>query len=154
VIDIRPATVDDAAGLAELRWEFRSAKATPTEDRESFVARCTVWMRAQLTTNLQWRAWLAADGSRIVGQVWVHAIEKLPNPAVERERHLYVSNVYVTPTARGGVGTRLLETVLEWAKSQAVDRVILWPTDRSRALYKRYGFAEPTDILELEIGSD
>lgn len=151
MIEVRPATIDDAGQLAQLRWEFRSAKATPTEDRDFFVARCTGWMRAQLTTNLQWRAWVACDDAQVVGQVWAHVIEKLPNPAVERERHLYVSNVYVTPGARGGIGTRLVETVLAWAKSESVDRVILWPTDRSRSMYRRQGFVDPADILELEL---
>lgn len=151
MIDIRPATIDDAARLAQLRWEFRAAKATPAEDRDAFVARCSAWMRAQLTTNLQWRAWVACDDGQVVGQLWAHVIEKLPNPAVERERHLYVSNVYVTPAARGGIGTRLVDAVLAWAKSESVDRVILWPTDRSRSMYRRHGFADPTDILELEL---
>lgn len=151
MIEVRLATIDDAARLAQLRWEFRSAKATPTEDRDAFVARCSAWMRAQLTTNLQWRAWVACDGGQVVGQLWAHVIEKLPNPAVERERHLYVSNVYVTPSARGGIGTRLVDAALAWAKSESVDRVILWPTDRSRSMYRRHGFADPTDILELEL---
>jgi GNAT superfamily N-acetyltransferase len=153
MIEIRSATIDDAARLAELRWEFRSAKNTPVEDRDLFIARCAAWMRAQLTTHLIWRAWVAADGDRIVGQVWVHLIEKLPNPAVERERHLYVSNVYVTPSSRGGVGSRLVEAVLDWAASQNVDRVILWPTERSRPLYLRHGFTEKVDLLELSLKS-
>jgi GNAT superfamily N-acetyltransferase len=151
MIDIRPATIDDAAQLAELRWEFRSGKAEPIEDHDTFVARCAAWIRAQLTTNLQWRAWVATDGDAVVGQVWVHVIQKLPNPAAERERHMYLSNLYVTPSARGGVGSRLLETALAWAASQAIDRVILWPTPRSRPLYLRHGFTEAVSFLELEL---
>jgi len=75
----------------------------------------------------------------------------VPNPAAERERHMYLSNLYVRPEARGGVGTRLLEAALEWAVSQHVDRVVLWPTDRSRPLYLRHGFTADVDLLELEL---
>ena len=57
----------------------------------------------------------------------------------------------VRPEARGGVGTRLLEAALEWAVSQHVDRVVLWPTDRSRPLYLRHGFTADVDLLELEL---
>ncbi len=150
MIDIRPATVDDAERLAELRWEFRSAKAPAIENREMFIARCAGWMRAQLTTNLQWRAWAALNDGRIVGQLWAHLIEKVPNPANEGRRHLYLSNLYVTPRCRGGVGARLIETAIEWASTQEVDRAILWPTDRSRSLYSRHGFATTTALVELK----
>lgn len=151
MIDIRPATADDAAALAELRWEFRSGKDTPVERRDAFVARCASWMRDQLRTSESWRAWLAEDAGRVVGQVWVHLIQKVPNPAAERERHVYLSNLYVTPGARGGVGTRLLETAIAWASASAVDRVVLWPTPRSRALYLRHGFSEKVTFLELKL---
>ena len=40
MIEVRPATVEDALELAALRWEFRSAKAEPAEDRDMFIARC------------------------------------------------------------------------------------------------------------------
>lgn len=151
MIDIRPATADDAEALARLRWEFRSGKAAPVEERDAFIARCAAWMRAQLAINLQWRAWAADEGGRIVGQVWIHVIQKLPNPSAERERHVYLSNLYVTPTARGGIGTRLLEAALAWAASEAVDRVLLWPTSRSRPLYLRHGFTEQVSFLELAL---
>jgi GNAT superfamily N-acetyltransferase len=151
---IRPATAGDAGALADLRWEFRSAKNPPVESRDAFIARCESWMRHELTTMASWRAWLAEDDGEIVGQVWVHLIHKVPNPAGERERHMYLSNLYVRQAARGGVGTRLLEAALDWAASQRVDRVVLWPTDRSRPLYERHGFTADVDLLELDLETD
>jgi GNAT superfamily N-acetyltransferase len=151
MIDVRPATVEDSLALAELRWEFRSAKAEPVEDRSVFLSRCAGWMRAQLTTNLHWRAWAATRDGRIIGQLWAHVIDKVPNPANERERHLYLSNLYVTPHARGGVGARLIEAALHWASTEHIDRALLWPTERSRSLYARYGFALAADVLELTL---
>ncbi|MGE5244445.1 MAG: N-acetyltransferase family protein [Betaproteobacteria bacterium] len=143
---IREAAPADAAALAGLRWEFRSGRTDPTEAREVFVARCTEWMRVRLDRG-EWRAWVAEDAGDVVGNVWVHAIDKIPNPVGERERHAYLSNLYVRPSARGGTGTRLLEAAIAWASAGGVDTLLLWPTDRSRTLYARHGFVLSGDFL-------
>ncbi len=148
-VTIRAATPDDAAALAELRWEFRSGLNPPVEDRGPFVARCADWMRRELGPSGGWRAWLAAaDDGAISGAIWMHMIAKVPNPVGERDRHAYVSNLFVKPAARGGVGTKLLEAVLEWTEAHGIDRVVLWPTAGSRSLYRRYGFTFNGDVME------
>src|SRR6185436_14386609 len=101
MIDIRPATPDDAPALAELRWEFRAGRDPAVETRDAFVERCTGWMRRELAAGDPWRAWVALAGGRIVGQVWLDTLYKVPNPIAERERHAYLSNLYVTPDERG-----------------------------------------------------
>ena len=148
-IEIRAATPVDARMLAELRWEFRAGRDPAVEERQAFVDRCAAWMASELA-GTAWRAWVAHQSGRIVGQVWVNLIQKLPNPIDERERHLYLSNLYVQPAARGGVGTALLETALEWAGDNGVDRVILWPSARSVGLYTRHQFRRDADVMELK----
>src|SRR5262245_10905097 len=139
MIDVRPAQPADVAALAALRWEFRAGREAPAEPEGAFLARCAEWMRRELESG-RWRAWVAVRGERIVGQVWLHVFVKLPNPVGERDRHAYLSNLYVVPSERGGIGTRLLESALGWAESQGVDRVVLWPSARSATLYERHGF--------------
>jgi GNAT superfamily N-acetyltransferase len=143
---IRPATPADAARLAELRWEFRAGRDPAVETHDAFVDRCAAWMSGELSGS-GWRAWVAADGDAIVGQVWALLIQKLPNPIGERDRHVYLSNLYVQPAARGGVGTALLETVLDWASANGADSVILWPSGRSVTLYGRHDFRRD-DVME------
>jgi GNAT superfamily N-acetyltransferase len=147
VIDVRPATSADAMALAELRWEFRAGREPAVEGRDVFVERCAAWMRGQLEAGDPWRAWVAEEDRRIIGQVWLHNIDKVPNPNGDRERHAYLSNLYVTPASRGHVGTRLLETALEWTSANGVDHIILSPTARSRTLYSRHGFTVSGDFL-------
>ena len=149
MIDVRAARPSDAAVLAALRWEFRAGRDPAVESRDAFVARCAGWMQKELAAGDAWRAWIAekADG-QVVGQVWLHIINKVPNPIAERERHAYLSNLYVTPAARGGVGTRLLETVLAQAAADGVDSIVLWPSARSRSLYLRHGFTPRGGVLE------
>jgi GNAT superfamily N-acetyltransferase len=148
MIDVRAASPADAAVLAELRWEFRTGRAPAAETREAFVERCTVWMRRELAAG-HWRAWVAISEAHIVGQVWLVTLQKIPNPVAERERHAYLSNLYVKPGERGGAGTRLLEAALAWAKANGVDRVVLWPTARSVSLYERSGFTRNGEVMEL-----
>jgi GNAT superfamily N-acetyltransferase len=148
---IRPAAPADARRLAELRWEFRAAKNAPVEEQGAFLDRCAAWMSAELEGGI-WRAWVAERDGRIVGQAWLQVLSKVPNPNGERARHAYISNVYVTPAARGGVGTRLLDAAVEWASRHQVDRVVLWPTTQSRSMYMRRGFTPNGEVLELTCG--
>jgi len=147
---IRPAESADAPRLAELRWEFRAGREPAVEDHAAFVNRCTAWMTRELGAS-NWRAWVALADGAIVGQVWVHLILKLPNPVGERDRHAYLSNLYVQPAARGGVGSALLETALDWCRAEGVDRVVLWPSKRSVSLYRRHAFKRDYDVMESKI---
>jgi GNAT superfamily N-acetyltransferase len=151
VIAVRRAVPDDAGTLAALRWSFRSGRAPAVEDQTAFIDRCTVWMRRELERGGVWQSWVAADDGRIVGQVWLQLLTKIPNPVGDRPRHAYISNLYVIPKARGGVGRQLLAAALDWAKQQTVDRVVLWPTGRSTSLYEQHGFVRLGDVMELRL---
>ena len=146
-IVIRKATPADCDRLAALRYEFRSEVGSSVEDQEAFIQRCSAWMFHRLSAD--WRAWVAVHNREIVGQIWLHLIEKLPNCNGEPELHGYMTNLYVRRECRGGVGSRLLAHALHWLHEKPVDAVILWPTPRSRTLYQRHAFREPQDILEL-----
>jgi GNAT superfamily N-acetyltransferase len=106
-------------------------------------------MRRALRPGAPWLAWVAMRGDAIVGTIWLGRIAKLPNPVPEPELHAYVTNVYVAPEERGsGLGTRLVQKALAWGDARDVDRTILWPTPRSRALYARHGFRGPRGLME------
>ena len=113
--------------------------------------RCGDWMRTELASG-RWKAWVALEDTRILGQAWMYFMPKIPNPTAELERNAYISNVYVTPGSRGGVGGRLLTAALEAARVERVDYVVLWPTDRSRTLYMRHGFVANGSVLTFKCG--
>jgi len=146
-IVIREATPTDADQLAALRYQFRSEIGGAVEDKNTFLQRCSAWMSSRLSA--EWKCWVAVRNNEIVGQVWLHLIEKMPNCNGAPELHGYITNLYVRPECRGGVGGNLLRQALEWLKTKEVDAVILWPSPRSRTLYVRHGFKVPKDILEL-----
>ena len=153
MIAVRAATPADAVALATLRWEFRAGRDRAVESQQAFIDRCTEWMRDGLVGG-RWRAWVAVSAgpggeARFVGQVWVQVIQKMPNPIGERERHAYLSNLYAQPAERGGVGTVLLQTAIDWARANGVDRIVLWPSPKSVTLYHRHGFTRDGDVMEL-----
>lgn len=151
MIAVRPATPADAEALTALRWEFRAGRQAPAETEDAFSKRCAAWMRHELESGARWRAWVAVDGARIVGQVWLQLLSKLPNPVGERTQHAYLSNLYVQPAVRGGVGTQLVTTALAYARANGADRVLLWPSERSVSLYERFGFVRGADSMELKL---
>jgi GNAT superfamily N-acetyltransferase len=108
-------------------------------------------MRRELGAAHTWRAWVAVGDRAIVGQVWLRILHKIPNPVAEPETHGYLSNLYVTPSARGGTGSLLLDTAITWARSNEIDRVVLWPSPRSVTLYLRHGFSHGGEVMELHV---
>jgi GNAT superfamily N-acetyltransferase len=156
-IAIRPATPDDAAALAALRFEFRASLRSTRESESAFVARCADWMRERLSLGRgeargAWKCWLAQADHEAVGHLWIQTVEKIPNPGFELELHAYLTNFYVRDTVRGtGVGTRMLGAALEWCDGHGVDVVFLWPTARSRPLYERHGFVAADAVLTRQL---
>lgn len=148
----REATASDAGALAVMRYVFRASIGEVTEGRDAFVARCSDWMAERLREGGAWRCWVVEDGGGIRGHLWLQVIEKVPNPVVELERHGYITNVYVESGSRGaGAGAMLLEAAMGWCTENGIDSAFLWPTERSRALYRRFGFAEPQDLMEAVV---
>ena len=154
MLTVRDATLDDAAELARLRYEFRAAERPAIEPRQAFIERCTSWMRERLAPGSSWHCLVAEKDGATVGHVWLEVVDKVPNPgANEPERHVYLTNLYVRPGARGGPGSALVEAALAWCRERRADTVILWPSEKSRTLYARYGFAPTTHILALRFTS-
>ena len=142
--DIRIATPADAATLAVMRYDFRASLQPATEDQGAFIARVEAWMRDRLASP-DWRAWVAVAGDRIVGTIWLHRMEKMPNPVGEAAAIGYITNTFVLPDLQSsGIGSALLKAVIEFSEREGYHTLILWPAPRSRAFYMRQGF-EPRD---------
>jgi GNAT superfamily N-acetyltransferase len=150
---VRPAREPDVPTLAKLRYEFRAALKPVDEPEAEYIARCSAWMREHLAPGGDWMAWaLDADGD-ITGTLWLHLMDKIPNPVVELERLAYVTNFYIVPAHRGaGGGSMLLKAAIDACVALQVDKMFLWPTARSRPLYARHGFGTQDDVLVRQIG--
>jgi GNAT superfamily N-acetyltransferase len=149
---VRRASQADVTTLAQFRYAFRASRHKPIEQENEFVARCVEWMRPRLRSDSRWRVWLLEENGTPIGNLWVQIIEKLPNPGDESELHAYVSNVFVLPDHRNkGGGGMLLDAAIAECRGFHVDTMFLWPSDDSRPLYARHGFAEPKRLLVNEL---
>lgn len=151
-VRIRLARSGDGAALADLRYRFRAETEQATESKSRFVRRCASWMKKRFHSGASpWRCWVLDNGKQLLGHVCVQLFEKIPNPANdEPELHAYITNFYVVPEMRNhGLGEKLLKQALSWCRARETDAVILWATPGSKSLYRRCGFVEPTDLLEL-----
>lgn len=153
---MRRAEPGDAARLARLRYEFRAAEDAPAEPREEFVGRCEAWMERRLqSTARQWSCWVAEPDGVVRGHVWLKVVPKVPNPVEEPEAHGYLTNTYVQPEhRRRGLGSALVEAAVAWSRERGLDSLVLWPTDDSRSLYRRFGCAPSEGIFERDLTED
>ena len=142
----------DAPVLARFRYELRSSGGELVESEGQFIERCARWMRARLHSDSCWQCWIAESGGVACGNIWAQMVEKIPNPVVESECYIYITNFYVREAYRGqGIGTRLLSEVLDWGKTKNAHTAILWPRERSKSLYLRHGFSVADDLMRAVI---
>ncbi len=64
--------------------------------------------------------------------------------------------LWVDPSFRGqGVGSALIDAVVDWARGQHCSQVLLWVTEMNQAaesLYERHGFARTGRVSEVRPG--
>lgn len=155
---VRSATPGDADELARLRWDFRVEHGTPADRSfDDFLEEFVGFARSVLAEGSPWRAWVAEEGDRLVGCVWFQLVEKVPHPSRRRwERPIgYVTNVYVEPDRRNeGLGGRLMDQALAFARERDVAEVVVWPSTRSVSFYRRAGFGPEEAPLLLDLAGD
>jgi GNAT superfamily N-acetyltransferase len=149
-ISVRPATVDDAEGLADLRYRF--AEETNRKGEQSygdFVAHFGAYFEAALASG-RWHAVVAERDGTLLGHAYLQLIDKLPVPGRPHRRMGYVTNVYVEPDLRNaGTGAEIMSEIVRLGREMQLESLILWPTPRSVPFYQRLGF-DSTDALELD----
>jgi GNAT superfamily N-acetyltransferase len=152
-VELRQATLDDVAQLAQMRWDFRieGTASAPPVDKAAFLAECCAFLLAGFTSGA-WTCWLAEADGKIVSHIFVQRIDKIPKPAKPSDHFGYLSNVYTRPDyRRQGIGSALLERVKAWARAQDYEFLLTWPSDASVRFYKRAGFECKNESLECEL---
>jgi GNAT superfamily N-acetyltransferase len=149
--EIRPAVAHDASGLARLRHALYAEHGPAREELDKYVDRFAGFVRDALASDA-WRVWVAELEGRVVGTMWLQLVERVPRPGEDRGALPigYLTNVFVEPDLRdGGLGSRMLEEIITWARARGVEEIIVWPSDRSYPFYERAGFSRTPDPLVL-----
>lgn len=151
---LRQATAADLDELARLRWDFSPDQvAAGRQSFEAFRAGFEIFWASALAGG-NWTVWVAEREERLVANIWVQVIDKVPRPGRfgGHNRYGYVTNVYTEPARRGqGIGSQLLQSVIEWARAQDLEFLVVWPGEESVAFYERAGFRPSPDALELQL---
>ncbi|OKJ05661.1 GNAT family N-acetyltransferase [Kitasatospora sp. CB01950] len=149
---VRAARPGDARVLAEPRWAFKhedhdgsaAAGARPVEEAER-------WLRDRLGGG-RWPAWVVEHDGEVCGHVFLHLVERVPEPYADNDPLGYVTNFYVaSPHRNRGAGAALLAAVRRYAEAEGLDTLIVRPSERSAPLYRRSGFRPPEELLELPV---
>ena len=146
----RVAAEADVDELAQMRWDFRleEAPGVTRHDQVTFLDACTAFLRRGLAEQ-RWTYWVAQEDMQIVSHIYIQRVPKVPKPNRLDDALGYVTNVYTRPAYRGkGIGTQLMNHVLQWAREQDLESLIVWPSETSVGFYERAGFRGSPDMLE------
>lgn len=115
--------------------------------REGFEVKFFEWYEKHRETH---RAYVATIDGTSVGCAWLFVVERVPGPEKFVRRAGIVQSVYVQPVHRnGGVGSKLVESLISDARTMALDYLSTHPTPASFAFYQRLGFDTADRTLEL-----
>lgn len=152
-LEYRVASESDLKRLAELRWQFRTDEdeEKPRHTQNEFILECERFLREGLSSGTQ-AYWLAIENDEIVSHVFVHRIPMIPRPCKIRDFFGYITNAYTLPRMRGeGIGAALMKRVIEWAQSEDLELLIVWPSDQAIPFYQRLGFDSENDVMQLTL---
>lgn len=142
----RRAGIDDVSAMVDLRVRFLSELYNHPEDAETAVIRKSLqdyFMKA--IPSKEFTAWVAEYDAKIIGTggmvVW-----QIPARygGVETGKLGYLLNFYTIPEARRrGICTRLLNELIEEAKSSGLKYLHLRASKDGINIYRKAGFVEP-----------
>ncbi|MGL5080420.1 MAG: GNAT family N-acetyltransferase [Microcoleaceae cyanobacterium] len=149
----RTADESDVVTLAEMRWEFQTEDNDnpPIVSKTEFVEVCSNFLRQGLIQK-NWVYWIAEVEREIVSHIFVQRVRGVPRPFWLNNAYGYVSNVYTKPAyRRQGIGTELMQQVLNWARHQEIDVLIVSISEESVTFYERAGFTAKNEWMECII---
>ena len=149
---VRQATLADAAELARLRWDSSPDEvAASGQSFAEFAGGFADFLRDALAGD-GWAIWVAERDGRLVANVYVRLVPKVPRPGRFGAFYGYVTNVYAEPDARNqGIGSAVLDAAIAWARERRLEFLIVWPAEESVRFYERAGFRRSPDALELHL---
>jgi len=148
----RLARAADAPELAKLRWGLRTDDALTFDEGEKarFIQNFVAWMNRSSDKDLV--HWVAERDGGLIAVMSVRVVHKLPSPEEFEGKIGYLANSYVRPEYRNrGVGTALLAAVKQWALSEKLELLVVWPSELAHSFYERAGYRRYDDPVVLKL---
>jgi GNAT superfamily N-acetyltransferase len=156
--EIRLATPDDVDAIAEHRARmFDEMGEVPPGTFEILRTKSRARLQDYLNRGeyVGWLAILAQRPEIIAGGAGVQLREVLPHPLsrtkdgnrIAEGRHAIIINVFTEPQwRRQGVALLLLQRIIDWARAERLDRLVLHASEAGRSLYERLGFVGTNEM--------
>ena len=150
---LRLATKEDISILIEFRIEFLKEFQTGGKDEDLDIFREHLGNYFRKHMNDTFLAWLAVDDeNNIIATSGLAIIVKPPHLKNFTGKESYIMNMYTLPNwRRKGIGSALLEKLLEESKTRGINRVSLFATPTGRTLYEKYDFKTSEDFMNLRL---
>jgi GNAT superfamily N-acetyltransferase len=145
----RPSDADE---LARLRWIWRAVERDEVGDSERFREEFGSWVTDHERTHIPY---LVEVGGQAVGMAWLAVIERIPGPEIWKRLAGHIQSVYVTSGHRDrGLGSLLIKELIEGARTEGLDYLLVHPSARSFPFYRRLGFTGQGSLLSLDLVRD
>lgn len=144
-ISYRAATTDDIPALASLRWEMEAERHPERRlavSREEYAQAysASIWADMEHGTH---RAWIAFAGDEAVASVTLIWWAMPPTPANLQRKRGFVSSVFTRQDhRRRGISRRLMAMLIEHARWEGIDRLVLWASEMGRPMYESLHFVQ------------
>lgn len=147
----RKAAIDDLDILTNTRIEvLRAANGLPDDTEMDDVEKQSRAYYQKALCDGTHTAYLVFDGDRFAGAGGISYYQVMPtyhNPSGEKA---YIMNMYTRPAYRRmGIASRVLDLLIEDAKSRGIQFITLEATAMGRPLYEKYGFTAMNDEMIL-----
>jgi GNAT superfamily N-acetyltransferase len=150
---IREATPDDIPEIVrQRRAMYEDMDYKDSEALSVVVATSAAYLSEALPAG-SFRAWLAVSGERTLGGGAIVISPWPSHPYDGQCRRATILNVYTYSDHRKrGIGRQLMQTMIDWCRTQGFAFVSLHASKDGRHLYETLGF-EPTNEMRLNLRS-
>jgi GNAT superfamily N-acetyltransferase len=148
---IRQATFDDIPELLRHRQGmYEDMGYNDSRQMSAMLATCKPYLATALA-NGTLHGWLACAGAQVVAGGVVLVNPWPSHPYDGQCRRATILNMYTDPAfRRQGIARRLMQTMIDWCRSEGFVHVTLHASDKGRPLYEGLGF-EPTNEMRLDL---
>jgi len=156
--EVRLATAADLDVISHHRARmFRDMGELSDELFDSFRRQSLTVLQEFFAQNkyVGWVAALHEKPDKIIAGAGVSLRQVAPHPQpnaagdfeIVSGRQAIIQNVYTEPDwRRRGLAALLIKTIIDWAREQRIESVVLHASEQGRALYERLGFVATTEM--------
>ncbi|WP_040203464.1 GNAT family N-acetyltransferase [Neobacillus jeddahensis] len=148
-MEFRKATFDDIDQLIDLRKrQLVDEGIEPSIDIDTELAD---FFKKKLTDGSLMQ-WLVEDGEEVIACGAVLFYDFPPLYTNKSGKKAYITNMYTRDDYRGrGLATKLLALLVDETKAAGIAKIWLGASKLGRPVYKKFGFTETDEWLELDV---